>query len=330
MTEAQKTADYIAKNTVQEAKKLKDFLTQNRIIIVPLAQKMGGKTYYLQYFTDLLGKERFETVFTGEMIRMLKKAGIEEVKAQLTQVFSNQNSQEKLSKIDQITQEILNSNSAKLISDEIIFALIRDKISSIEYKNSIILDGVPRSVQQIESIRKLEQDLNMKAYFFYFDTNYEVLDIRAESRRVCPVCGYSKNIVSSPTNRVIHKGNTFVLICDACAKQAREVQMVQKLGDDKKEDILKARNDYEAVMKALEASMGNEFIRINTCQDISDYYGPIEEINKAFMYSLDPLTQQVRAIAEPQVVQLADGTKIYAKSPEFAVVKMVKQLANRI
>ncbi len=330
MTEAQKTAEYIAKNTLSETQKIRDFLSKNRIIIVPLAQKMGGKTYYLQFFTELLGPSLFETVFTGETVRSLKKATLAEVKAYLSSVFTKQNDTKNLSQIDQISVDILDSNSAKLVSDDIIFSIIKDKISAIEYKKSIILDGVPRSIPQIQNIKNLENKLGIKAYFFYFETDYEVLNVRADSRRVCPICGYSKNIVSSPTNRVIHNGNEFVLICDVCAKEGKEIQMIQKPGDDKKEDILKARYDYDVMMKALEALMGNEFIRLNTSEKVSEYFGPIEEINKSFVYSLDHETHQVSIRSEPQIVKLIDGSEVYAKSPEFAVVKMIKELATRI
>jgi hypothetical protein len=101
-------------------------------------------------------------------------------------------------------------------------------------------------------------------------------------------------------------------------------------GDDKKEDILKARNDYDAMMKALEGSMGNEFIRLNTTERVSEYFGPAEEINKSYMYSIDQNTHQVSISQTPQIVKLADGTEIYAKSPEFAVVKMIKELSTRL
>lgn len=349
MSQTQQVLDYIQKNASVEIKKVRELLAKNRVIILPLAQKMGGKTYYLQFFTTVLGEDLFEHISAGEIVRELKTAlaSDSDSRAQTLVYFTKLGLESKA-----VSEQLTSSSSANLVPDEVIFAIIKDKISKIEHKKSIILDGFPRSKAQVHMVKQLEQELGARVFSFYFDTAYEILDVRANSRRVCPKCKFDKNIISSPTEKVISKNGEFILICDKCKDRGEEVEMIVKPGDEAKDAILKARIAYEELMTMLKDEMRDEFVDIQMSVKVDEYKGPLEEVNRAYSYSVAktqpdqtkaPSTtkndtdndtennreDKVLITEQPQVIDTQNG-KVYAKSPEFATVVMLKKLSSNI
>lgn len=75
-------------------------------------------------------------------------------------------------------------DNGDLVSDELIFELLEDKIKTLDSVNGIIFDGIPRTIKQAIMLDKLIKI----DYVIYLDVEKEVAMKRAVGRVMCPVC----------------------------------------------------------------------------------------------------------------------------------------------
>ena len=77
-----------------------------------------------------------------------------------------------------------------LVPDEIVIALVSERLSKSDAKKGFILDGFPRTPEQAESLDKSLRDLKMPLdVVLYFKTSLAVIIRRLSGRRVCGQCG---------------------------------------------------------------------------------------------------------------------------------------------
>ena len=99
-------------------------------------------------------------------------------------------------------------NEGKLVSDEIVYELLTNKIKSLN--GLFVLDGYPRNLNQAETLDNLFNELNIVNYkVIYLDVSMEEALKRALGRIVCS-CGRSYNI-NNPKFKPKVDG-----ICDDC------------------------------------------------------------------------------------------------------------------
>lgn len=85
-------------------------------------------------------------------------------------------------------------DNGKLIDDELMLKLLKEKISSLN-TNGIIFDGFPRTIRQAEMLDELLKDMNQKIdRVIYLEVDKEVALKRATGRVTCPNCGSIYNI----------------------------------------------------------------------------------------------------------------------------------------
>ena len=85
-------------------------------------------------------------------------------------------------------------DNGKLIDDELMLKLLKEKISSLN-TNGIIFDGFPRTIRQAEMLDELLKDINQKIdRVIYLEVDKEVALKRATGRVTCPNCGSIYNI----------------------------------------------------------------------------------------------------------------------------------------
>ena len=123
--------------------------------------------------------------------------------------------------------------SGSLVSDEIIFKLIEERLSRDDVKNGIILDGFPRTLNQAKVYEELQNKLGLTDYVVIFiNISEEMAMGRALGRLGCPKCG-----------RIFHKASVQMMpktegICDDC-----NVELVSR-DDDNEESFKKRFNTY--------------------------------------------------------------------------------------
>ena len=99
--------------------------------------------------------------------------------------------------------------SGKYVPDEIVFSLLEEKVKAIPDKEKIVFDGFPRTLNQIELLKKLLQkfDTNLKKVFNINVADEMIVD-RAVQRMVCSGCFSVYNKITTPPKK---EG-----VCDVC------------------------------------------------------------------------------------------------------------------
>ena len=96
-------------------------------------------------------------------------------------------------------------DEGKLVPDDVIIGIITERVAEEDCKNGYILDGVPRTIAQAESLEKagiVFDDV------ISIEISDEVIMERMSGRRVCEHCGASYHLVAVPPKQ---EG-----ICDKC------------------------------------------------------------------------------------------------------------------
>jgi adenylate kinase len=117
-------------------------------------------------------------------------------------------------------------DSDSLVSDELTFELVKDRLAQDDCKNGYMLDGFPRTIPQAEMLDGLVADLKV----VNFNIADEIVIRRLSTRRVCKACGANYNIKTLPPKV---EG-----VCDKCGGQ------LYQRDDDKQESILHRMDVY--------------------------------------------------------------------------------------
>jgi adenylate kinase len=96
-------------------------------------------------------------------------------------------------------------NQGKLVPDEIMLELIRDRILHDDCKPGFILDGFPRTIAQAEELDRLFSELKLPdvTCIEIHVPNEEIIK-RLVSRRLCEQCGTDYNLITNPPPEDMH------------------------------------------------------------------------------------------------------------------------------
>ncbi|PIE98032.1 MAG: adenylate kinase [Treponema sp.] len=94
--------------------------------------------------------------------------------------------------------------SGGLVDDELTVALVKDRLQQDDCKKGFILDGFPRTIPQAEAFQKI---MNVRSVVNFEIDDDEVIS-RLSSRRTCPKCGQTFNLLTLKPKK---EG-----ICDSC------------------------------------------------------------------------------------------------------------------
>lgn len=139
----------------------------------------AGKGTQAEVLCDTLS---IPTVSTGNMLREAVKAGTES--GLYAKSFMD---------------------AGKLVPDEVVIAVLKDRIASEDCKNGFILDGFPRNVSQAEALDAMGVQIDVVLDIEVAD---EVIAGRLTGRRVCEGCGSSYHLE--------YKKPAVEGVCDRC------------------------------------------------------------------------------------------------------------------
>ena len=81
-------------------------------------------------------------------------------------------------------------DAGKLVPDEVVIGLIKERLAKDDCKKGFILDGFPRTVPQAEALDRLLKALAMPLdAVILIDVDDSELLTRLTGRRTCPICG---------------------------------------------------------------------------------------------------------------------------------------------
>ena len=102
-------------------------------------------------------------------------------------------------------------SQGELVTDDIVFKLLENRLKEDDTKKGFILDGFPRTLEQAkkydETVLKLNIDLG---YVIVLETDYEILKNRIVGRMLCNSCGSVYNTLTG-VNKPKQEN-----ICDKC------------------------------------------------------------------------------------------------------------------
>jgi adenylate kinase len=88
--------------------------------------------------------------------------------------------------------------SGRLISDDLVVRVVRERTGRPDCRNGYILDGFPRTTVQAEMLEKLAEEQGHAITAILVDVPLEILEKRMTGRRTCPVCGEIYNVYFKP------------------------------------------------------------------------------------------------------------------------------------
>ena len=158
-------------------------------------------------------------------------------------------------------------DAGHLVSDDVVLAMIRDRLSAPDARNGFILDGFPRNNTQAEALDKLLNEMDQPLQgAILIDIEIDTLMQRLTGRRTCESCGQMYNIYSSPSKLFDR--------CDKCGGRLRH------RADDNEETIGNRLRVYEAQTTPLIEyySKQSKLKKVAGTDDISNIFKAIVSI----------------------------------------------------
>ena len=145
--------------------------------------------------------------------------------------------------------------SGKLVPDEVVIGIIKDRLAEDDCKNGFILDGFPRTIPQAEALDTMGIIIDKVIDIEVAD---ERIAARMSGRRVCKACGNSYHLE--------YKKPQTDGVCDACGGE-----LVQRK-DDAPETVLERLKVYHEETEPLKdyyEKQGKLFI-VEGQEEVSD------------------------------------------------------------
>jgi adenylate kinase len=175
--------------------------------------------------------------------------------------------------------------AGKLVSDDIVLGMIKERLADADTGAGFILDGFPRNIAQAEALDALLQQLGkpLTAVVQMEVPNIE-LTRRIAGRRSCRNCGSVYNIYSMPVGAA--------LVCTKCPDSPPLYQRP----DDNEATVVERLKVYEAQTRPLLGFYGRQGL----LQTI-DATGEVDAITELLIGVLSsPVAARARAVAKPK------------------------------
>ncbi|WP_140918148.1 adenylate kinase [Limnobaculum xujianqingii] len=210
--------------------------------IILLGAPGAGKGTQAQFIMEKYG---IPQISTGDMLRAAVKAG---------------------SELGKQAKELM--NAGKLVTDELVIALVKERIAQPDCKNGFLLDGFPRTIPQADAMK--EADIQVD-YVLEFDVPDEIIVERIVGRRVHAASGRVYHIKFNPS-KVEGKDDV-----------TGEELTIRK--DDQEDTVRKRLVEYHALTKPLinyysaEAKSGNtSYFKIDGTRKVTEVSDELAKI----------------------------------------------------
>ncbi len=154
-------------------------------------------------------------------------------------------------------------DAGKLVPDEVVVGIVRDRISEADCANGFILDGMPRTIGQAEALDKMGVNIDV---VLSIEVEDSAIEKRMGGRRVCESCGASYHIE--------HKKPKCDGVCDSCGGK-----LILR-ADDAPETVRDRLSVYHEQTEPLVAFYAKKGIlkKIEGCDGIDDTFRLICEV----------------------------------------------------
>ena len=123
--------------------------------------------------------------------------------------------------------------AGKLVPDDVINAMVEDRLQQPDCQKGYLLDGFPRTLVQAEAFTKIAEKIGKPVEsVIALEVDFDVLAERITGRRICPKCGAIYHIKNHPP---VAEG-----ICDVCGSALTQRK------DDTIEQLKVRMDEYES------------------------------------------------------------------------------------
>jgi adenylate kinase len=160
-------------------------------------------------------------------------------------------------------------DQGRLVPDEVVVGIVRDRLKAPDCAEGFILDGFPRTLPQAEALDATMQELKRAIdHVVSIEVDKEELLKRLTGRRTCRTCGAMYHLIFDPPTR---DG-----ICDKCGGE------LYQRDDDQEETIRERLQVYEEQTSPLIAYYREKGL-LRTINGV----GEIEEIFRAIVKAIE-------------------------------------------
>ena len=158
-------------------------------------------------------------------------------------------------------------DQGKLVPDEVVIGIIKERLAEDDCQNGFVLDGFPRTIPQAEALDKaLEAKGQKMDYAIDVDVPDENIVKRMGGRRACVKCGATYHVVfAAPKTEGV---------CDTCGED-----LVLR-DDDKPETVQKRLNVYhEQTQPLIDYYTGQGVLKtVDGTKNLDEVFGDIVKI----------------------------------------------------
>jgi adenylate kinase len=213
-------------------------------------------------------------------------------------------------------------DQGRLVDDEIVLGMIRERLAEPDVANGFILDGFPRNLMQADALDSLLSELGQPLdAVVQMDVDYTELMRRISGRRTCADCGRVFNLFSTPTEQIE---------TEKCPKTGEPHKLFQR-PDDTEETVANRLRVYEEKTKPL-----IDFYRKKGVLQSINAEGDVDEITQRLEKALQAAAKgaagagKSAAKKKPAVKKTATGQKSAAAVKKSAAQKSpAKQTAAK-
>jgi len=131
-----------------------------------------------------------------------------------------------------------------LVKDEVVDAMVKERLSRPDAAKGFVLDGYPRTLVQAEHLTAWMKERSIREVVIYLAVDYNIIIARLTGRRECPRCGTPYNVLLRPPK-----------VDELCDLDGEKLTR----REDDREDVIRARLDaYEQQTRPV-----LEFLRTN-------------------------------------------------------------------
>ena len=123
--------------------------------------------------------------------------------------------------------------AGKLVPDDVINAMVEDRLQQPDCQKGYLLDGFPRTLVQAEAFTKIAEKIGKPVEsVIALEVDFDILAERITGRRICPKCGAIYHIKNHPP---VAEG-----ICDVCGSELTQRK------DDTIEQLKVRMDEYDS------------------------------------------------------------------------------------
>ncbi len=198
-------------------------------------------------------------------------------------------------------------DQGKLVDDEIVLGMIRERLAEPDARNGFILDGFPRNLAQANALDALLSELGQPLdAVVQMDVDYGELTRRISGRRTCADCGKVFNLFSTPADQIE---------TERCPRTGGPHRLFQR-PDDTEQTVANRLKVYEEKTKPLV-----EFYRSKGVLQTIEAEGDVGEVTARLERALQAAVQgkPARAVRRKQAAKKkAPARKAAAKGKSAA------------